>query len=60
MLLLPVCDYPGEHIKTWRPRYFVLWDTGVFLGFKSKPEDNLYADPLNNFNVKGKQYQFEF
>lgn len=41
----------GEHIKNWRPRYFILWDNGVFLGFKSKPDES-YHDPLNNFTVK--------
>ena len=42
----------GEHIKTWRPRYFVLCDNGSFLGFKAKPEHGL-SDPLNNFTVRG-------
>lgn len=46
----------GEHIKTWRRRYFILWDNGVFLGFKLKPEDQCYDEPLNNFTVKGKVF----
>ncbi|XP_013407885.1 RAC-alpha serine/threonine-protein kinase isoform X2 [Lingula anatina] len=41
----------GEHIKNWRPRYFILREDGSFLGFKQKPDHNL-ADPLNNFTVK--------
>lgn len=41
----------GEHIRNWRPRYFVLWDDGTFLGFRQKPEKN-YSEPLNNFTVK--------
>ncbi|KAI0237557.1 RAC-gamma serine/threonine-protein kinase [Lamellibrachia satsuma] len=41
----------GEHIKTWRPRYFVLCDNGSFFGFRNKPEHGL-NDPLNNFTVR--------
>lgn len=44
----------GEHIKNWRPRYFVLFDNGALTGFKVKPDD-YYSDPLNNFTVKGCQ-----
>ncbi|XP_026293832.1 RAC serine/threonine-protein kinase [Frankliniella occidentalis] len=44
----------GEHIKTWRPRYFLLLDNGSLIGFKNKPEIP-YGDPLNNFTVKGCQ-----
>ncbi|XP_067126460.1 RAC serine/threonine-protein kinase [Centruroides vittatus] len=44
----------GEHIKNWRPRYFVLLDDGSLIGFKSKPEHG-FADPLNNFTVRGCQ-----
>ena len=40
----------GEHIKTWRPRYFILKDNGQFNGFKKEPTtDQDLADPLNNF-----------
>ncbi|XP_030750712.1 RAC serine/threonine-protein kinase [Sitophilus oryzae] len=42
----------GEHIKTWRSRYFVLFEDGALNGFKAKPDDS-YSDPLNNFTVKG-------
>ncbi|XP_077288316.1 LOW QUALITY PROTEIN: AKT serine/threonine protein kinase [Arctopsyche grandis] len=45
----------GEHIKTWRPRYFLLFDNGHLVGFKNQPERNNYNDPLNNFTVKGCQ-----
>jgi len=41
-------------LKNWRPRYFLLWDNGIFLGFKQAPENEVYDDPLNNFTVKGK------
>lgn len=45
----------GEHIKTWRPRYFVLKTDGSLVGFKSKPEDTDTADRCNNFTVRGCQ-----
>lgn len=44
----------GEHIKNWRPRYFVLFEDGSLVGFKQKPEGQ-YNDPLNNFTVRGCQ-----
>jgi len=44
----------GEHIKNWRPRYFILLDDGSLVGFKNKP-DGVLSDPLNNFTVKGCQ-----
>lgn len=47
--------YPGEHIKNWRPRYFILLDNGALIGFKVKPEHG-FDDPLNNFTVKGKPF----
>ena len=48
--------FAGEHIKNWRHRYFVLLDDGSLLGFKNKPEAGLaFAEPLNNFTVKGCQ-----
>ena len=44
----------GEHIRNWRPRYFILKDDGLFLGFKNKPSlDTDLTDPLNNFTVRG-------
>uniref|UniRef100_T1JL53 non-specific serine/threonine protein kinase n=1 Tax=Strigamia maritima TaxID=126957 RepID=T1JL53_STRMM len=44
----------GEHIKNWRPRYFILLSDGSLIGFKNKPDHDL-SDPLNNFTVKGCQ-----
>ncbi|KAM7538506.1 hypothetical protein Aperf_G00000074112 [Anoplocephala perfoliata] len=41
----------GEHIKTWRRRYFILREDGTFYGYKSIPSDNL-EQPLNNFTVR--------
>ena len=43
----------GEHIKNWRQRYFVLFNDGSLLGFKSKVDK--YEDPLNDFTVKDVQ-----
>ena len=40
----------GEHIKTWRPRYFVLKSNGNFLGYNNKPTNN--EIPNNTFFVK--------
>lgn len=45
----------GEHIKTWRPRYFVLKTDGSLVGYKSKPEDTETAERCNNFTVRGCQ-----
>lgn len=44
----------GEHIKTWRSRYFLLLSDGSLIGYKNKPE-GMTAEPLNNFTVKGCQ-----
>ncbi|KAI6229780.1 AGC/AKT protein kinase [Aphelenchoides fujianensis] len=44
----------GEHIKNWRPRYFVLFSDGALLGYKSKVEQS-FNDPLNVFTVKDVQ-----
>ncbi|KAF6779061.1 hypothetical protein AHF37_01535 [Paragonimus kellicotti] len=41
----------GEHIKTWRRRYFKLREDGTFYGYKSQPKDDM-AQPLNNFTVR--------
>lgn len=49
----PPC--PGEHIKNWRPRYFVLFEDGSLRGFKKKPENGNYSDPINNFTVRNCQ-----
>ncbi|MFH4977393.1 hypothetical protein AB6A40_004102 [Gnathostoma spinigerum] len=46
----------GEHIKNWRPRYFVLFRDGALLGFKVRPEpDQPLPEPLNDFTVKDVQ-----
>lgn len=42
----------GEHIKTWRPRYFILKSDGSFDGYKS---DSQQAEKCNNFTVRGCQ-----
>ncbi|MEQ2161182.1 hypothetical protein GOODEAATRI_007218 [Goodea atripinnis] len=50
-----MCPCPGEYIKTWRPRYFILKSDGSFVGYKDRPD--MYSDyghpPLNNFSVAG-------
>ncbi|KAF8383250.1 akt-1 [Pristionchus pacificus] len=46
----------GEHIKNWRPRYFMLFRDGALVGFKIKPENALpYPEPLNDFVIKDAQ-----
>lgn len=45
----------GEHIKNWRPRYFILRDDGSLMGYKTKPEAGAAAEQLNNFTVRGCQ-----
>ncbi|XP_013194367.2 RAC serine/threonine-protein kinase [Amyelois transitella] len=42
----------GEHIRNWRPRYFILFDNGDLVGYKTKPERSNYRDPLNKFTVR--------
>lgn len=44
----------GEHIKNWRPRFFVLFEDGSLIGFKNRPQEDL-SNPLNSFTVKGCQ-----
>jgi len=43
----------GEHIKTWRPRYFVLHHDGILYGYRKQPaaSDNQQEEPLNKFQV---------
>lgn len=43
----------GEHIKNWRPRYFILFQDGALLGYKNKVET--FENPLNVFTVKNVQ-----
>lgn len=49
----------GEHIKTWRQRYFILRTDGTLMGYRSKPAENTPNTPtdqlLNNFTVRGCQ-----
>jgi len=46
----------AEHMRTWRPRYFILKDNGQFIGFRNKPSQVTdLNDPLNNFTVKNCQ-----
>lgn len=46
----------GEHIKTWRQRYFVLRDNGSLMGYRSRPVDYTQTDQLlNKFTVRGCQ-----
>ncbi|UJR25236.1 hypothetical protein I4U23_006588 [Adineta vaga] len=43
----------GEHIKTWRPRYFILRHDGNLYGYRKPPVDNdsQQEEPLNKFQV---------
>ncbi|CAF4609790.1 unnamed protein product [Rotaria sp. Silwood1] len=43
----------GEHIKTWRPRYFVLCHDGHLYGYRKSlaVSDNQQEEPLNKFQV---------
>lgn len=43
----------GEHIKTWRPRFFILLHDGHLYGYRKAPtlDDIQYEDPLNKFYV---------
>ena len=43
----------GEHIKTWRPRYFVLRSDGNFIGYNSQPSSDYLVEPNNTFYIKG-------
>ncbi|KAI6186657.1 AGC/AKT protein kinase [Aphelenchoides besseyi] len=43
----------GEHIRNWRPRFFVLFSDGALLGYRDKVES--FANPLNVFTVKDVQ-----
>jgi len=47
------CFVKGEHIKTWRPRYFVLLHDGLLYGYRKPPaaNDNQQEEPLNKFQV---------
>ncbi|CAF3423003.1 unnamed protein product [Rotaria sp. Silwood1] len=43
----------GEHIKTWRPRYFILFHDGHLYGYRKSlaVSDNQQEEPLNKFQV---------
>lgn len=46
----------GEHIRTWRSRYFILRSDGTLHGWRSKPNENAPPErPLNDFTIKGCQ-----
>lgn len=48
----------GEHIRTWRARYFVLRDTGSLFGYRVMPDYNSASapiEPINNFTVQNCQ-----
>ena len=47
-------EYPGEYIKNWRPRWFILHSDGTFLGYKNKPQTGAPLEALNNFKIDGK------
>uniref|UniRef100_A0A182MDR8 non-specific serine/threonine protein kinase n=1 Tax=Anopheles culicifacies TaxID=139723 RepID=A0A182MDR8_9DIPT len=43
----------GEHIKTWRSRYFVLKSDGTLEGYKVRPpDDSSSTEPSNKFTVR--------
>ncbi|KAL5288209.1 AKT3 family protein [Megaselia abdita] len=42
----------GEHIKTWRSRYFILKDDGTLLGYRNNNDPSQNVEPTNNFTVK--------
>ncbi|XP_052903527.1 RAC serine/threonine-protein kinase [Anopheles moucheti] len=42
----------GEHIKTWRSRYFVLKSDGTLEGYKVRPEPPASIEPSNKFTVR--------
>ena len=52
MYILVTRVYLGEHIHTWRPRYFVLYADGTLVGYKAKP--TTANDWINIFSVKGR------
>ena len=47
----------GEHFKLWNKRYFVLYDDGMFNGYKAKPTEQeiveLSGKLENQFTVEG-------
>lgn len=45
----------GEHIKTWRSRYFILRGDGTLIGYRNKPTGSGPVDKLNDFTVRGCQ-----
>ena len=52
-------EFPGEFIKNWRKRYFILLSDGVLYGYKDKPARvpnkivKFYElpEPLNQFPI---------
>ncbi|KFB53105.1 AGAP002161-PA-like protein [Anopheles sinensis] len=45
----------GEHIKTWRSRYFILKSDGTLDGYKTRPDLKTLAEKSNEFTVRGCQ-----
>ncbi|EAA03708.5 AGAP002161-PB [Anopheles gambiae str. PEST] len=42
----------GEHIKTWRSRYFILKSDGTLEGYKIRPDPQVPTEPSNKFTVR--------
>uniref|UniRef100_A0A182NY76 non-specific serine/threonine protein kinase n=1 Tax=Anopheles dirus TaxID=7168 RepID=A0A182NY76_9DIPT len=42
----------GEHIKTWRSRYFILKSDGTLEGYKIRPDLQFPTEPSNKFTVR--------
>ncbi|XP_050069341.1 RAC serine/threonine-protein kinase [Anopheles maculipalpis] len=42
----------GEHIKTWRSRYFILKSDGTLEGYKIRPDLQYPTEPSNKFTVR--------
>jgi RAC serine/threonine-protein kinase len=40
----------GEHIKNWRPRYFILRSDGSLFGYKNRPDAQGPTEPSTNNN----------
>ncbi len=43
----------AEHLRDWRPRYFILRENGEFIGYRKEPSTEAeLSNILNNFTVK--------
>lgn len=46
----------GEHIRNWRPRFFMLFNDGSLKGYKNQPDmSQPLPEPYNNFTVRNCQ-----